>query len=234
MRDEYMYISINQILLKQLNGELNTSKDWNALLTTYRIPENILDKFYNNFYEVMIYNYQKVSINFINKHLDNLSISSLEAICKRQKINEQFIRLNQSKFDSPIWAILLKRYQIPINILNKNLLKYTSDCWINIVRYQKVDEDFLIKNKHYIQSIHVFKYRRCSDTLIETFLNLNDSYSMEALFKYQHISEELMNCILKKIKKQYKQYFFSWSSMAAMKKYQNFSNQLMNRIKEIV
>ena len=204
MRDEYMYISINQILLKQLNGELNTSKDWNALLTTYRMSENILDKFYNNFYEVMIYNYQKVSINFINKHLDNLSISSLEEICKRQKINEQFIRLNQSKFDSPIWAILLKRYQIPINILNKNLLKYTSDCWINIVRYQKVDEDFLIKNKHYIQSIHVFKYRRCSDTLIKAFLNLNDSYSMEALFKYQHISEELMNCILKKIKKQYK------------------------------
>ena len=180
-----------------LNMDVITDDMISVMSFTVFLSMEVLTKYVHNSLYVNWYNiseFQKLSEEFIEKHINELELTFL---CTNQKLSEEFIRKYVKKND----LNLIFKYQKLSEEFIKELIKsnnvYNSGyykvklIWGNIFRYQKLSEGFIEKYKLFsLENINsICEYQKLSESYMRRNIEI---LKWEEISKHQKLSEEFI------------------------------------------
>ena len=206
-------IKEEEILLKQLSGELKHKDDWMWLLVNYKIPEDLIikykDKFFDNYLDLVTF-YQDLSEEFLRNNVGNFNNICWDNICECQNVSEKFLLDYSNKIPHTGWNMLAKTKHLSNELILK-IFEILMHSQTKISSFISV----LIKNPKNVLSEELLS--KC----IESHGFTND------LWNYILTNYKLSNEFLLK----HKQKIFHWN-WDYLLKYQDASEELINYIKE--
>lgn len=152
---------------------------WNELLSRYKLPEWFIEKYRSKFDINLLYNYQLLSIEYINKYFMFDRIHST-TIIKNQKLSEDFIEENIKDFS---WEDISKNQILSWNFIKKHRKKVNWDWillkqpFINIKEINKYIKDPVNLNiPKLLESNHLSQqYRTGKDWFVGYIIGDTDS-----------------------------------------------------------
>jgi hypothetical protein len=138
-------ISDKEIVLNELNNENN----WFDLVRNYNLSEDIIEEYYDKIKLPDLCIHQKLTFNFIDRHIDEFDFTCWNAIATYQELTEKFI----------------DKYKDKIN-------------WSSVCIHQTLSEDFIIQHKEYVNWNYVSKYQKLSEKFMQDNIHNLDIYTI--------------------------------------------------------
>ena len=177
-----------------------------AIISIYqKFSENLLKNVYNKISYSLLLSHQILPINILYDIIETNELSTTDwyYISLKQKIDIRFI---EKYYDKIKWNPLSQN----INIINYEVIDKYHDklVWQELTKHG-VNEYILFKYTGYLDFIcwsNISQYSILSDNFIKMFLTFLD---LDIIFRFQRISDSLLNCIVENFTKSEYHYFES-------------------------